>query len=87
MLADLTLRSVFLSDVSVDGNEGAKGDRPLEVLMPEWYGPGRARDRRGWQAMAGMVCARGVPEAGSHTAGTSRRSGSGSLTSAALTVE
>jgi hypothetical protein len=35
MLAGLTLRGVFLSDVPVDRNEGAKGGDLIEVLLPD----------------------------------------------------
>jgi hypothetical protein len=35
MLVGLTLRGVFLSNVPVDVNEGAKGDELLEVLLPD----------------------------------------------------
>jgi hypothetical protein len=35
MLEDFTLRGVFLSDKPLDGNEGAWGDKLLEVTLPD----------------------------------------------------
>ncbi len=34
MLGDMMLRGVFLSDVPLDANEGARGDELLEVSLP-----------------------------------------------------
>ena len=34
-LEGMTLQGVFLSDIPVDCNEGAKGDQLLEVTLPE----------------------------------------------------
>jgi len=35
MLDNFTLRGVFLSDKPLDGNEGAGGDKLLEVTLPD----------------------------------------------------
>ena len=49
-LATIELSGVFLSNVPVDGNEGAKGDQVLQVDLPDEVDLERARADRGRSA-------------------------------------